>query len=145
MIDGQQFAVVAALGRDPQLLPVIVGDLLPVEVILVEEDAFDQPLLINSNRPAVKFTQYKVGHDPAAQRGEDQRPALQQVLLPRPEDDGPVLQHHDALAVLLVVPHEAVVEELVSFEHLQRGSHVFLGDLLLGPVLLGVFGLESGF
>lgn len=86
-----------------------------------------------------------MSHDPAAKRGENQRPALQQILLPSPEDNRPVLQHHDPFTVLLMMPHEAMVQEFVSFEHLQRGSHVFLGDLLLCPVLLGVFGLEHGF
>lgn len=86
-----------------------------------------------------------MSHDPAAKRGENQRPALKQILLPSPEDNRPVLQHHDPFAVLLMVPHEAMVQKFVSFEHLKRGSHVFLGDLLLGPVFLGVFGLEGRF
>lgn len=83
-----------------------------------------------------------MSHDPAAKRGENQRPALKQILLPSPEDNRAVLQHHDPFAVLLMVPHEAMVQKFVSFEHLKRGSHVFLGDLLLGPVFLRVFGLD---
>lgn len=98
-------------------------------MILVKQDAFDQSFLINCDGPSVKFPKYKMSHDLAAQRSEDQRPSFKQVLLPRPEDNRPIFQHHNALSVFLMVPNEAVVKEFVSFEHLQGRSHIFLGAL----------------
>ncbi len=74
MVDWDEFAVVGALGWDPELLLIIVCNLLAVKIVLVEEYALHNPFLVDTQSPPVELPQNEMGHDFAAKGGEDESP-----------------------------------------------------------------------
>jgi hypothetical protein len=102
-------------------------------------------MAVGGQRPSVESPLHKLRQHAAAQRCEDDGPALEEILLPSADDDCAVAQHHHSFAVLQLIPHEALEDEGITADDLQGGQVQLLGDFHSMLVPLHIFALQRGF